>query len=78
MEIATFVSLMSEDEKKDCLKLIAADNLKLFGDVLVEAQQKEQEKIGAISEKTAAFEQKTAATEPKAVKRDGFLGYSDV
>lgn len=71
MEIATFVSLMSEDEKKDCLKLIAADNLKLFGDVLVEAQQKEQAKLGAISEKTAA-------TESKTVKRDGFLGYSDV
>lgn len=78
MEIATFVSLMSEDEKKDCLKLIAADNLKLFGDVLVEAQQKEQAKIDGNVEKSAAFDKKTAEIEPKAVKRDGFLGYSEV
>lgn len=78
MEIATFVSLMSEDEKKDCLRLIAKDNLKLFSDVLVEETEKIKEEIGAISEKTAANEEKTAATEPKAVKRDGFLGYSDV
>ena len=78
MEIATFVQMMTTEEKKKCLEFIAADNLKLFGDVLVEAQQKEQAKISAISEKTAAFDQKTADTEPKAVKRDGYLGYSEV
>ena len=74
MEIATFISLMSEDEKKDCLRLIAKDNLKLFGDVLVEAQQKEQVKIDESAKNTAANEE----NEQKISGYDGFLGYSDV
>lgn len=46
MEVATFVSLMDENEKKECLNLIADQNLKLFGDVLVEKQRIEAEKLG--------------------------------
>lgn len=78
MEIATFVQMMNIEEKKKCLEIIAEDNLKLFGDVLIKAQQKEQAKIAKLVEKSAAFDQKTAEIEPKIVKNDGFLGYSDV
>lgn len=46
MEVAAFVSLMDENEKKECLKIIAKTNLKLFGDVLVEAEKEEAEKLG--------------------------------
>ena len=45
MEVAKFVALMDENEKKECLKYIAKDNLKLFGDVLVEFQKAEEAKI---------------------------------
>lgn len=45
MEVATFVSLMDQNEKKECLKMIAKTDLKLFGDVLVEEQRAEKEKL---------------------------------
>lgn len=45
MEVATFVSLMDQNEKKECLKMIAKTDLKLFGDVLVEEQQAEKERL---------------------------------
>ena len=74
MEIATFVSLMSEDEKKDCLRLIAKDNLKLFGDVMVEESAKIAAEISNSAKKSAANEE----NEQKTSGYDGFLGYSDV
>lgn len=74
MEIATFVSLMSEDEKKDCLRLIAKDNLKLFGDVLVEESKKIEAEIENSAKKSAANEENI---EEKS-KMDGYLGYSEV
>ena len=74
MEIATFVSLMSEDEKKDCLRLIAKDNLKLFSDVLVEETAKIAAEIENSAKKSAANEE---IIEEKP-KMDGYLGYSEV
>lgn len=74
MEIATFVSLMSEDEKKDCLRLIAKDNLKLFGDVLVEESKKIEAEIENSAKKSAANEENIE----EKPKMDGYLGYSEV
>jgi len=45
MEVASFVAAMDEDERKECLKIIAKSNLKLFSDVLVEEQEAEREKL---------------------------------
>ena len=45
MDIGNFVALMDNKEKKECLKIIAKTNLKLFGDVLVEETEAEKEKI---------------------------------
>lgn len=45
MEVASFVAAMDENERKECLKIIAKSNLKLFSDVLVEEQQAEWEKL---------------------------------
>lgn len=45
MEITSFVSAMDENERKECLKILAKTNLKLFGDVLVEEQRAEEEKL---------------------------------
>lgn len=45
MEVASFVAAMDENERKECLKIIAKSNLKLFSDVLVEEQQAEREKL---------------------------------
>lgn len=74
MEIATFVSLMSEDEKKDCLRLIAKDNLKLFSDVLVEETAKIEAEIENSAKKSAANEENIE----KKPKMDGYLGYSEI
>lgn len=45
MEVANFVAAMDENERKECLKIIAKTNFKLFGDVLVEEQKAEEEKL---------------------------------
>lgn len=45
MEVASFVAAMDENERKECLKILAKTNLKLFGDVLVEAEKAEEEKL---------------------------------
>ena len=45
MEIASFVDAMDENERKECLKIIAKTSLKLFEDVLVEAEKAEEEKL---------------------------------
>ena len=45
MEVASFVAAMDENERKECLKIIAKSNLKLFSDVLIEEQEAEREKL---------------------------------
>lgn len=45
MDIGSFVALMDQNEKKECLKIIAKTDFKLFGDVLVEEQKAEEEKL---------------------------------
>lgn len=45
MEVASFVAAMDENERKECLRIIAKSNLKLFSDVLVEEQEAEREKL---------------------------------
>lgn len=45
MEIASFVAAMDENERKECLKILVKTNLRLFGDVLVEEQKAEEEKL---------------------------------
>lgn len=45
MEVASFVAAMDENERKECLKILAKSNLRLFGDVLVEEIAEEKEKL---------------------------------
>lgn len=45
MDIGSFIALMDQNEKKECLKIIAKTDFKLFGDVLVEEQKAEEEKL---------------------------------
>lgn len=45
MEVASFVAAMDENERKECLKILVKTNLRLFGDVLVEEQKAEEEKL---------------------------------
>lgn len=78
MEIATLVNMMTVEEQKECLKIIAKGNLKLFGDVLVEAQREESQKIAKLVEKSAANDEKSAQNTENPGKFDGFLGYSNV
>ena len=74
MEIATFVNMLSIEEQKECLKIIAKTNLKLFGDVLVEAQAEETQKI----ENSAKKVRENDENSENPGNYDGFLGYSSV